>query len=658
MRLTPGAALRRWWQASLGRRLALGVGAALLAGAALLVLTWGWIGHNALRHEHEAASLRMAALFEASLKRAMLQRDLDGLDRLLGTLGGLPGLRAAALVNPAGEVRFASSKPRLGSHESAALAGLCLHAGCADRAQPQLHWRATDGDGDGAQALRVAWPVHNEARCSGCHGLPAVHPVNGVLLLDFAPTAAERQARAQTGTWLLPVALAVLAAVGLAVVWLLRRQVLAPLAALGGQMQRFGAGELAARSQVSGDDELARLAQGFDQMAERIARQIDAQAAHSRWLQSLLDALPDAMLLIGDDHRIVMANAAYARLIGIAPAQAIGQPCWRASRARSEPCPVTLVACPLAECRRGGDSGANAGMRTVMPFTRADGGTLDVEIEAAPLRAPDGRALVIEVIRPLGERLRFSQEQRLSAVGLLANGVAHEIHNPLASIRLALQASLRGLGDGSMGHDEVADYLRLVDQQVDRCVHITQRLLLLSQPAGDAMQPVAVRDAATDVLGLLGEEARRAGVATELAVQPEALRVLADEGDLRQVLVNLVHNALHAMPQGGRLTIAARAVPEGWAEITVSDTGIGIAPETVPLLFLPFYSRRADGQRGTGLGLAICKGLVESRGGRIAVDSRPGAGSRFTVTLHDADAPPAAAGAATDPPDAARALPR
>ena len=107
------------------------------------------------------------------------------------------------------------------------------------------------------------------------------------------------------------------------------------------------------------------------------------------------------------------------------------------------------------------------------------------------------------------------------------------------------------------------------------------------------------------------------------------------------------------MPQGGQLTIVGQR-RQGRFILQVSDTGVGISPEALPLIFLPFYSRRADGHRGTGLGLAICKALVQQRGGRLSASSEPGVGSRFEVELIDADATPAPAPSGAPAPVLAR----
>lgn len=617
---------------SLARRMAFWLLAAFALACAGLLAMSAWIGKSAMQREHEVASLRMAALFEAGLRNSMMSRDLPGLQQLLDRLGDLPGLDMASLVNPSGVVRFASSPARLGTDESASLRGLCLTSDCGKPSVATLDW----GGNPGRSTLRVIYPVRNEPRCAGCHGPPGQKPVNGVLLLEFAPLASEQMTLEHAGTRLLPAALAALALLAVFLGWVFRREVQNPLASLLATVARFGAGDLHARTCPIGAQEMVQLGQAFDRMAEQVQSQMAAQAAHGRFLQSLLDSAPNPMLLVHDDHRIALANIAYARMLGVERGELIGKKCHAVSRARSEPCEQTLVTCPLAECRLGGEP-----LRTVMAFTRVDGSTVDVEIDAAALEGPHGERQVLQVIRPLDEQVRFSQEQRLSAIGLLANGVAHEIHNPLASIRLALQSSLRDLSDETIERGELVEYLRLVDKEIDRCVHITQRLLRMSQPSAESLQPVAVRDAVNDVLGLLADEEKRAGVVHEVHWDRlgDGVRVLGDEGELRQILLNLVQNALHAMPRGGRLTLTVKktGAEAGMVSIAVRDTGCGIAAADLPLIFMPFFSRRTDGRRGTGLGLAICKALAERAGGRLSVESSPGVGSCFDLLLPDAE---------------------
>ena len=176
--------------ASLSRRLALWWTMALLTAAAGLVVMWGWVGQRALHSEHEAAALRMATLFEASLRNAMLARDLPGLQRLIDTLGGMPGLKAAALLSPAGQVRFASAPSRVGHDEPAVLAGQCVAASCAEVSPPSLQWTHDQA----GQALRVTYPVRNEVRCGACHGPTPRIPGLDLDVTDVADVSAQRGA--------------------------------------------------------------------------------------------------------------------------------------------------------------------------------------------------------------------------------------------------------------------------------------------------------------------------------------------------------------------------------------------------------------------------------------------------------------------------------
>ena len=625
------AAVPHWLRVSLARRLMLGLAVALLASAALLLVLALAIGRDSLRRQHEAAAQRVAHLFEASLQNAMLKRDLDGMAGILASLGQSSGVTQARLLAPNGAVRFASQPQAVGTNAWSQIDGLCLHAGCA-APPPRLQWRPLPQ----GEQLQIAYPIHNQPRCAQCHGVASAHPVNGVLLVDFEPLPALNPVSAP-GLMLVGAGLATLALFATIMGLTLRRQVTEPLARLATTTDRLAAGALDARlgQGAHGPDELGRVADGFDHMADRVQTMVGDLAEQHRFLQTLIDAIPDPVLVIGPDFRIRLANSAYTALVGQQPQAVIGQCCHRASRGLDEPCPSTLLHCPVAEMRARPQR-----LRSMMSVRRADGSAVEVDIEAAPLITRDGETLVVEVMRPLDRAVRFSQEQRLSTIGLLANGVAHEIHNPLASIRLALQASLRGLRAGDMGREELTDYLQLVDREIDRCVATTQRLLQMSQAPGQTLQPVAVATAVDDVLALLGEECRSRGVQVQVVIDPPGARVLADEAELRQVLVNLIHNALHAMAGGGGIDITGRPTPapDGDAprmgyELSVRDTGRGIAADEQSRIFLPFFSRRADGQRGTGLGLAICKAAVERFGGRITVRSEPGAGACFTLHL-------------------------
>jgi signal transduction histidine kinase len=264
---------------------------------------------------------------------------------------------------------------------------------------------------------------------------------------------------------------------------------------------------------------------------------------------------------------------------------------------------------------------------------------MDVELYAAPMRVTlrgKEQLLVIESIRDLAQQVKFSHEQKLSELGRLAAGVAHEIHNPLAAVRMALHAAEKANAADRPDRSQVSDYLALVDQEVEKCSQVTERLLKLSVPPPEQQELVSVDRIVDETLKLLRWEAESKSVSIRLCTEDAPLRILATDSDLRMVALNLAQNAIHAMPRGGSLTVRCQRA-DGRIVIQFEDTGIGIDPRDRIRIFEPFFSRRADGVRGTGLGLSITKSIVENHQGDIRVRGEPGKGSRVTVDFPDAD---------------------
>ncbi|MBF0168715.1 MAG: PAS domain-containing protein [Alphaproteobacteria bacterium] len=364
-----------------------------------------------------------------------------------------------------------------------------------------------------------------------------------------------------------------------------------------------------------------------DALASSLKTTLNKLSDQETFLQALIDADPDGLRVMAFDGTIQMANQAYCRIFGITMEEAVGQRCYASSHGRSEPCAPTLITCPLHEIAVNGSA-----VKTVQAIRLQDASERHVEIHAAPLTAPDGRLLVVESIRDLASDIRFSHEQKLSAIGELAAGVAHEIRNPLASVRLALQSLIR-LGEaGRLQESSLMDYLKLVDSQVDKCIDVTSRLLRLSANQSGQLQIVPVRSAIEETVSLLAFEAEESQIRIDLHLPAKDIAVMVADGDFRLVVLNLVQNAFHAMPTGGGLTVSARA-DEKWVDIEVADTGIGIKSDVMSRIFQPFFSSRADGVQGTGIGLTICKGIVERSGGAIHAISQPGEGARFIVRL-------------------------
>ena len=612
--------MRHWIAASLNRKMTVTTLSTLVVMSIVFLILLIAIYQAQLAQERSRASMQVNQILQSVLENAMLKRDIDGLRDIVRRLGEQERITGVMILDPEGEVRFASNPERIG-HQFPATAN-----GAATLADEST---AFISDEQGAAVLRSINPVHNKESCRPCHGSVAETPINGVLFVDYEADSlrieALKSAFLLSGSGGLVVLLTVLGAG-----WALRRFVLTPVDHLAKASRAFAAGNLDSRVAVPGHDELAMLGDRFNEMAAALQTSLGAVRERETFLQDLIDAVPDGIRVIADDFSVLKVNRAYCEQLGMTMDQVTTMPCYRSSHGRSKPCVPTLVTCPLVEVSKSGKP-----VKTLHQHVRADGSGMLVEVFAAPVRVKvdgDERLLVVESIRDAAEAVQYSHEQRLAELGQLAAGVAHEVHNPLASMRIGLQALLRDAKNGAFDRCDVVGQLDTIDAEIDTCIEVTERLLKLSVPPGDRQELVAVNAAANETMSLLKLEAEQLGVTVELALDPGDPRVMAAENDLRMVIFNLAQNAFHAMPNGGTLKVGTSTSGHD-VQLTFEDIGVGINADDLRHVFEPFFSRRADGVKGTGLGLPICKAIIERHGGRIELTSEPGEGTRCTVRL-------------------------
>jgi signal transduction histidine kinase/HAMP domain-containing protein len=607
--------------ASLNAKFMVGTAAGLILCSLLFLLLFVGMYSQEMARARGDAAQQVSRLLQVSLENAMLKRDLEGLKFIVERLGAQEGVRRVMIANPDGEVRFASD---------AGLLGQRLWEGAVPYAETSARFRL---DQTGREVLSSITPVHNREPCTQCHGPVSGKPINGVLHVDYDAEPIRRHAFTTTLVLMGAGAVVTLATL-IGGWWFMRRFVLAPVARLVAVSGALSGGDLSARVELRGHDELARLGTAFNQMASNLQTTVLDLEEEERFLQALIDTIPDGVRILSADHRIVLANRTYWEQLGIASPEHADLRCHASSHGAAEPCPPTLKTCPLHELREGGEP-----IRFLDCHRRADGSPLEVEVTAAPVtlrRRGREERLVIESIRDLQSQIRFSHEQKLAEIGRLSAGVAHEIHNPLASVRLAL-STLREDPEiteqclGAMG-----EYLEMVDREVDRCIDVTGRLLRLSVIPPPEPELVVVDTAVQETLSLLFWEADQKGIRLEVSFAAPPLRVLATDSEVRMVALNLAQNAFHAMPDGGTLKVRGER-RNGWVQVTIEDSGVGIPAADLEQIFYPFFSRRADGSNGTGLGLFIVRSILQTHHGELEVASTPGQGSRFTFRLPDAD---------------------
>jgi PAS domain-containing protein len=325
---------------SLSRKLMFALAGVLALASLLFLALFVGLYRTQLEQERGEASTQLNRLLQVSLENAMLKHDLDGLREIVRRLGEQSGISNVMILNPAGEVRFASQPHLLGRRFDLHADGTCT--ACHGEVQGALHDTRFMTNELGVEVLRSVNPVRNKPPCLECHGAIAENPINGILFVDYNAGGIRRQAAfsalALAGSGAL-VLLITLGGAGL----LLQRAVLRPVRDLTQAAAALSAGDLDSRVDWRGGDELARLGAAFNHMAGRLQSNLTDLEDKEDFLQSLINAMPDGVRVIDPDFTIIKANSAYCRQIGVTIDQVVGRKCHHSSHGRETPCPPSLV---------------------------------------------------------------------------------------------------------------------------------------------------------------------------------------------------------------------------------------------------------------------------------------------------------------------------
>jgi PAS domain S-box-containing protein len=356
-------------------------------------------------------------------------------------------------------------------------------------------------------------------------------------------------------------------------------------------------------------------------------------------LRAVTGAIPEPIFLKGLDGRWIFANPATLAVVGKAADQVMGR---TDLENQNDP---AVGAAIMENDRRIMNSGV---AELVEERVLTPGGYRTFLSTKAPYRDASGRVIgLIGAARDVTDRKRaeaelaaaeqrLQQADRLESVGRLAGGVAHDFNNLLTVILGGSERLRDDLAAGRAASREEVDQIQAAGE---RARDLTRQLLSFARRQDTALVPLdlneVVRGSEALLRRIIGED-----VEVGTSLDPGLWPILGDLGQLEQVIVNLAANARDAMPRGGRLTLATRNAPaspgQGPAgdrvELLVRDTGVGMSPEVKAHLFEPFFTTKELG-RGTGLGLATVHGIVTQAGGEVRVESAPGAGTTFELSL-------------------------
>ncbi len=360
--------------------------------------------------------------------------------------------------------------------------------------------------------------------------------------------------------------------------------------------------ELAARNA-----ELERMNRELD--ARLVARQAALVRAAEEW-RACFDALGDPVAIVkGGGCEVVRANAAFARAAGV-PLNALSGLRCGGHAYGSLPCP--------SRCRVGA-----GGVEAESAFAERTW-----LVRSFPFPGEDGAYVVVmkDVTEEREVTQALFQAEKMSAIGQLAGGVAHEINNPLGGILAFAQLMSR-----EERSQPDLENLKLIQDAAMRAKRIVESLLRFSRrPRGEEKGPVELAQVADDALFLLRPQMKDGNLEVVRDYRPVAATGNANQ--LQQIFVNLVVNAIQAMSGTGRLTVAVGPGAPGRVRAAVADTGPGVRPEIAKRIFEPFFTTKPEG-KGTGLGLSICYQIAEDHGGSIRVEPGPEGGACFVVDL-------------------------
>lgn len=354
-----------------------------------------------------------------------------------------------------------------------------------------------------------------------------------------------------------------------------------------------------------------------DVTAEKAAQ--SARAEGEARFRAIVDNLPDAVFIADRETRILHVNDTACEQLGYTREELEGMRVFDFVAPEFQPRIPTRLAAP-----------AGTATARLSAHVRKDGTRVPVETVVVAIEI-GGNPAYMGVARDVSDRQRLEAQlrdaQRMEAIGRLAGAVAHDFNNVLAAILGGASLLEQQLADDPRGR-RTAGEIRMA---ASRGAALTRQLLTFGrrQPTDmQALELAGVVEGTLTVLRRLLDPSIR--LATELS--PDCV-VSADRGMMDQVVMNLALNARDAMPSGGTLTFRLRPHPDedGRIELAVSDTGVGIAAEDLPNVFEPFYTTK--GAQGSGIGLATVYGIVSQHGGRISVESAPGEGSTFRISL-------------------------
>jgi PAS domain S-box-containing protein len=367
------------------------------------------------------------------------------------------------------------------------------------------------------------------------------------------------------------------------------------------------------------------------------------------FLERVINSIQEEILVIDTSFKILDANDAALKAAGLSKEQVVGKYCYQISHHSETPCDSKDHPCPMQAVLRTG----NYSQATHTHYN-SEGEVRYYDLVHYPLKDENGNvAQVIEIARDISHELerrvasqakelkedyaRLVQEDRMISLGKLMSSVVHEINNPLSGIINLSKLVLTNIEEGTMDEaslETIKQHLKLIVSETTRTSKIVSNLLSFSRQVKVEVQDVDVNEVIGRVFSIVGHKAKLQDIAVHFELAETIPTVKGNFAQLEQSIMNIVFNAIEAMPNGGQLAVSTYQDDINGQDVVVeiADSGPGISQQNLPYIFEPFFSTKGKA-KGVGLGLSVVYGIIQDHQGDITVKSDEENGARFTIRL-------------------------
>ncbi len=625
------------WYRSLGFKLICTVSAI----AILVIGVYATVNINTQRNQLIHQVIQSTSLVSDTIKRSMrydmLKYQPERLHRAIDTIGGQEGIEKVRIFNYLGEIIYSSDRKEMGAMVDKS-SEQCYACHAREKPFERLTTSARSRIFETAAGHRVLGminPIYNEFDCysASCHVHPQEQKVLGVLDIDVSLTDVDRVIISSKKKMSLFAVVAILA-ISLTIGLFIQRFVSRPVKHLLRGTERVAAGDLSTPLEISSANEIGILASSFDQMTQRLQGSEQELKASEEKYRSLFDNDPNPIFVFDrSTFQIIDANIRASEKYGYSKEELLQM----SFRDLGDPEDAEKIRASVVEAC------------IFLPKVRhrkKDGSRMHVDIHSCP-RVHLGEDVIIANIADISDSIQAEaqliQASKMATLGEMSAGVAHELNQPLNAIRIGSDLIKKMVDRGERLEPDLAGKVsREISAQVERAANIINHLREFGRKSeSDELEKVNINKPIRDVFTVLGQQLKLRQIKVNLDLDENLPPVYGVNNRLEQVFINLVMNARDAIVEmlekdyekkrEGLLTIRTYQ-EKGRVVAVVRDNGIGMPERVKEKVFEPFFTTKDLG-RGTGLGLSISYGIIKDYEGTIEVESMPGSGTIFKISL-------------------------